>query len=245
MALEQCFQGSTISNEITREKDSSLGKWTLSDMVENRNDNSPSGFDCNICFDFVQDPVVTFCGHLYCWPCIYKWLHMESISADISNEQPPQCPVCKAELSEATLVPLYGRDNMEDNSENKVLHRDPCIPRRPPAPTFGRLLPDSVSTHLLRSELLPFGHFQSITPPYFSHHNSSILRHPFIFMVSEMIHGRGFSSSATNMYNSSNSYYSAEDLNPRVRRHVAETDKSLSKISSFLLCCIMLCLIFF
>ncbi|KAL9672518.1 hypothetical protein QQ045_028769 [Rhodiola kirilowii] len=167
---------------------------------------------------------------------------MESISADISNEQPPQCPVCKAEVSEATLVPLYGRDII---GRNKVLHRDPCIPRKPPAPTFGRLLTDSVSTHSLRSELLPFGHFQSITPPYFSRHNSSILRHPFIVMVSQMIHGRGFSSSATNMYNSSSSYYSAEDSNPRVRRHVAETDKSLSKISSFLFCCRMLCLIFF
>lgn len=29
-------------------------------------------FECNICLELAQDPVVTQCGHLYCWPCIYK-----------------------------------------------------------------------------------------------------------------------------------------------------------------------------
>jgi zinc-RING finger domain len=37
-------------------------------------------FDCNICFDAARDPVVTQCGHLYCWPC----LHQVSISLDCS-----------------------------------------------------------------------------------------------------------------------------------------------------------------
>ena len=27
---------------------------------------------CNICLDPACDPVTTFCGHLYCWPCIYQ-----------------------------------------------------------------------------------------------------------------------------------------------------------------------------
>jgi hypothetical protein len=29
-------------------------------------------FDCNICFDAARDPVVTQCGHLYCWPCLHQ-----------------------------------------------------------------------------------------------------------------------------------------------------------------------------
>jgi len=33
-----------------------------------------SHFDCNICLDTVDEPVVTRCGHLYCWPCLYQWL---------------------------------------------------------------------------------------------------------------------------------------------------------------------------
>lgn len=33
-----------------------------------------SRFDCNICLESVEEPVVTRCGHLYCWSCLYKWL---------------------------------------------------------------------------------------------------------------------------------------------------------------------------
>ncbi|KAG0456894.1 hypothetical protein HPP92_022051 [Vanilla planifolia] len=63
-------------------------------------------FDCNICLDFVTDPVVTLCGHLFCWPCIYRWLHLEPTDGDVSRN----CPVCKSALSsEFSLVPLYGR----------------------------------------------------------------------------------------------------------------------------------------
>ena len=29
-------------------------------------------FDCNICFDAARDPVVTQCGHLYCWQCLHQ-----------------------------------------------------------------------------------------------------------------------------------------------------------------------------
>lgn len=58
-------------------------------------------FECNICFDLAQDPIVTLCGHLYCWPCIYRWLHFNSYSHE--------CPVCKALIQEEKLVPIYGR----------------------------------------------------------------------------------------------------------------------------------------
>src|SRR5271168_5029916 len=52
-------------------------------------------FDCNICFDVARDPVVTQCGHLYCWPCLHQvppsspiqfayiqWLSSPSIAPD-------------------------------------------------------------------------------------------------------------------------------------------------------------------
>ena len=29
-------------------------------------------FECNICFDAAKDPVVTQCGHLYCWSCLHQ-----------------------------------------------------------------------------------------------------------------------------------------------------------------------------
>ena len=37
-------------------------------------DDAPecSAFECNICYDVAESPVVTLCGHLYCWPCLYR-----------------------------------------------------------------------------------------------------------------------------------------------------------------------------
>lgn len=32
-----------------------------------------SAFECNICYEIAQSPVVTLCGHLYCWPCLYRY----------------------------------------------------------------------------------------------------------------------------------------------------------------------------
>ncbi|XP_026390943.1 E3 ubiquitin-protein ligase RMA3-like [Papaver somniferum] len=65
-----------------------------------------SNFKCKICFGFAHDPIVTLCGHLFCWPCLYKWwryLGSHSLSQD--------CPVCKTRVHEEKLVPLYGRGN--------------------------------------------------------------------------------------------------------------------------------------
>ena len=64
-------------------------------------------FSCNICYDvspashfsltfhgsrcslqLASEPVVTLCGHLYCWPCLYRWLQVQSHCRT--------CPVCKA-----------------------------------------------------------------------------------------------------------------------------------------------------
>ncbi|CAM6021225.1 unnamed protein product [Sphagnum balticum] len=58
-------------------------------------------FDCNICLELAQDPVVTLCGHLFCWPCLYRWLQMHSVCQE--------CPVCKASVEEEKVIPLYGR----------------------------------------------------------------------------------------------------------------------------------------
>lgn len=47
----------------------------------------PSGyFECNICLEVAQEPVVTQCGHLYCWPCIYKCV------APRDGDAPPRSP---------------------------------------------------------------------------------------------------------------------------------------------------------
>mmetsp|Transcript_23441 Transcript_23441/g.37662 ORF Transcript_23441/g.37662 Transcript_23441/m.37662 type:complete len:233 (-) Transcript_23441:292-990(-) len=79
-----------------------------------------SGFECNICLSGAQRPVVTICGHLYCWPCLYKWLEHSSKK---------ECPVCKAPVSAKTVIPIYGRGRPQTDPR-KI---PPSIPKRPQA----------------------------------------------------------------------------------------------------------------
>ncbi|ESS33202.1 zinc finger, C3HC4 type (RING finger) domain-containing protein [Toxoplasma gondii VEG] len=56
-------------------------------------------FECNICFDEATDPVVTRCGHLFCWTCLHAWLRRGTY----------ECPVCKAHTTVRNVIPIYGR----------------------------------------------------------------------------------------------------------------------------------------
>jgi len=58
---------------------------------------SDDAFVCNVCLDPVQDPVVTQCGHLYCWPCLFRWLKTNHTT----------CPVCKASVSTENVIPIF------------------------------------------------------------------------------------------------------------------------------------------
>jgi RING-type zinc-finger len=42
------------------------------ETVEEVDDDS-AAFECNICYELSREPVVTYCGHLYCWPCLYRY----------------------------------------------------------------------------------------------------------------------------------------------------------------------------
>ncbi|KAF7804152.1 E3 ubiquitin-protein ligase RFWD3 [Senna tora] len=93
------------------------------DDVENASGNDGTFFDCNICLDLSKDPVVTCCGHLFCWSCLYRWLHVHS--------EARECPVCKGEVTSNNVTPIYGRanNNVQDPEEDPTLQ----IPLRPHA----------------------------------------------------------------------------------------------------------------
>lgn len=84
--------------------------------------NDAGDFECNICFELAQDPIITLCGHLYCWPCLYRWLHYHS--------QSQECPVCKALIQEDKLVPLYGRGKSTSDPRSRPVP-GVDIPNRP------------------------------------------------------------------------------------------------------------------
>lgn len=86
-------------------------------------DEKGSFFDCNICLELSKDPVVTCCGHLFCWPCIYQWLNIHSIA----NE----CPVCKGEVTMKNVIPIYGRGSTSRVPEHELPGHQ--IPVRPHA----------------------------------------------------------------------------------------------------------------
>lgn len=94
-------------------------------VVEKSVGSDGSFFDCYVCLDLSKDPVVTNCGHLFCWSCLYRWLQVSEAK---------ECPVCKGEVSVKTLTPIYGRGeknkrvSLEGVSDNKNK-----IPSRPQA----------------------------------------------------------------------------------------------------------------
>ncbi|KAK7291163.1 hypothetical protein RIF29_06089 [Crotalaria pallida] len=88
----------------------------------NNNNTDAGDFECNICLELAQDPIITLCGHLFCWPCLYKWLNFHS--------QSQECPVCKALVLEEKLVPLYGRGKTSTDPRSRTIPDD-NIPHRP------------------------------------------------------------------------------------------------------------------
>lgn len=121
----QAGEGSVAAGDRINEDPKMCGNnngFLLDDISENKDnvgkgsDNEGSFFDCNICLDLSKDPVVTCCGHLFCWSCIYQWLHLHSFAKE--------CPVCKGEVTIKSVTPIYGRTNVihevEDESGVKI-----------------------------------------------------------------------------------------------------------------------------
>ena len=90
-----------------------------SKSIENNStnrENVNSQYECNICLDVARDAVISMCGHLFCWPCLHKWLETRP------NNQ--TCPVCKSAISREKVIPLYGRNSTDRNDP-----RDKVPPR--------------------------------------------------------------------------------------------------------------------
>ena len=94
---------------------------SISNPDGNGKEDDSSPFECNICYDLARDPVVTLCGHLYCWPCLAKWFR--------SQQGTRVCPVCKSDLEGERVVPIYCRcdsDKDKDKSEKMDIERRPA-----------------------------------------------------------------------------------------------------------------------
>ncbi len=87
--------------------DAVSGKGVAAPSSGESSDNDMA-FVCNICLEGVKDkdPVVTQCGHLYCWPCLYRWLNTRHGNSS--------CPICKAGVSQDNVIPIFIRGSASD-----------------------------------------------------------------------------------------------------------------------------------
>eukprot|EP00262_Sarcandra_glabra_P014908 TRINITY_DN447_c0_g1_i1.p1 TRINITY_DN447_c0_g1~~TRINITY_DN447_c0_g1_i1.p1 ORF type:complete len:630 (-),score=67.15 TRINITY_DN447_c0_g1_i1:158-2047(-) len=98
--------GRTVETSGT-DKENEKGE-NLEEGETTEQSSSTANFDCNICLDMAKEPVVTSCGHLFCWPCLYQWLK-------ICDHK--ECPVCKGEVTGSNVTPIYGRGSSETVAE--------------------------------------------------------------------------------------------------------------------------------
>lgn len=258
MDMEQQFQQGITPIGPMKGDGTSLSKCrSISPTIDgsSQDDSSiggGSGFDCNICLDCVQEPVVTLCGHLYCWPCIYKWIKFQGSDHDdtdetLEHQKHPQCPVCKAEVSKDTLIPLYGRGTSAKPSEGKAPHLGITVPKRPPSMACGFTstspLPHRGGYPPRSQQYRPQGghHFPSTATAA----TTMDLIHPMSGMIGEMVYARMFGNSTRASYGYPDLYRLGENATPRLRRHLMQTDQSLGRVCFFLFCCVVLCLLLF
>ena len=127
--LAQRNAGSTLIQENplkddTQPKDKAEPKPQA--KQEQKSDLGGSVFECNICLENANEPVVTPCGHLYCWKCIYEWL-----------QQPRDtlvCPVCKSGITKEKLIPIFTKENSNDPRKADNIPNRPGGQRSAPEP---------------------------------------------------------------------------------------------------------------
>lgn len=58
--------------------------------------------ECPICLCNSKLPVVTKCGHIFCWECIKNWVNKKGKS---------ECPICKGGIKLNEVIKVYSGDN--------------------------------------------------------------------------------------------------------------------------------------
>mmetsp|Transcript_40904 Transcript_40904/g.131547 ORF Transcript_40904/g.131547 Transcript_40904/m.131547 type:complete len:181 (+) Transcript_40904:81-623(+) len=103
-------------------------------------------FECNICLEAAAEPVVTRCGHLFCWACLHQWLNAPQSSQEAAglggimgggyssssgqrSSPGSVCPLCKASVTAQNVIPVYARGGHRADPRNGV---HPDLPARPP-----------------------------------------------------------------------------------------------------------------
>lgn len=76
-----------------------LEKMAKKDEIEEEN--------CSICFDTLEDPVLTKCGHLFCSDCL-----------EMCMEAKKTCPMCKTNLKGTEIIKINSTNIKKENSDS-------------------------------------------------------------------------------------------------------------------------------
>ncbi|KAJ0251487.1 E3 ubiquitin-protein ligase RMA3 [Hirschfeldia incana] len=210
-------------------------------LVTGQNANENGCFDCNICLDTAHDPVVTLCGHLFCWPCIYKWLHVQLSSVSTAQNH-NNCPVCKSNIAVTSLVPLYGRGMSSTFDSNKQdAAESTLIPRRPSPSTLYSPITSEPRLQHHQTMSPTFHRHNQYSPRGFTTTESTDLAnavmmsflYPVIGMFGDLVYTRIFGT------------FTNAIAQPYQSQRMMQREKSLNRVSIFFFFCIILCLLLF
>jgi E3 ubiquitin-protein ligase RNF5 len=84
-------------------------------------------FDCNICLKMARDPILTCCGHLFCWPCFCQ------LSYEYDDSNTKECPVCRGEVTDTSIIPIYGSGCGDSTPKSELKETGFKVPTRPHA----------------------------------------------------------------------------------------------------------------
>ncbi|XP_017104296.2 uncharacterized protein [Drosophila bipectinata] len=76
---------------------------------------------CNLCAQYVRGGVITICGHLFCWICLWPNLH---------NSRYPKCPRCSHLLIlHKDMIPFLGEGPRARSVDGQVVAQPEAVPR--------------------------------------------------------------------------------------------------------------------
>ena len=82
-----------------------------------KSDEEDERWKCSICLEELREPVVTQCGHVFCFPCITEWLRRGQTA----------CPLCHGLIDGNKLIPIHGQGteaNIEAERQRQTQNRN-------------------------------------------------------------------------------------------------------------------------
>ncbi|KAH8335725.1 hypothetical protein KR074_012040 [Drosophila pseudoananassae] len=91
-------------------------------QADSRPTSSPlAPYICNLCAQYVRGGVITICGHLFCWACLWPKLH---------NSLHPKCPQCSNPLIlHEDIIPFHGEGPHGQSDDDEVVAQPESVSR--------------------------------------------------------------------------------------------------------------------